>query len=171
MERRQILRASLALCGGLTLSGLGASQGAAEVIDLGAGGSDLRVQSGVLDFGKTIPARQTREDPETETDPSENPDAMLWRASYGSERSGRGPTGRADIEDLVLDVGDDYLRHPGLKAAGLTGTEAGIAGGTALLGQKLLEAVFGEGGGRVRPLGISPLAVSTITLVPSGTRV
>ena len=48
---------------------------------------------------------------------------MLWRASYGSERSGRGPTGSADIEDLVLDVGDDYLRHPGLKAAGLTGTE------------------------------------------------
>ena len=28
--------------------------------------------------------------------------------------------------------------------AGLTGTEAGIAGGTALLGQKLLEAVFGD---------------------------
>ena len=62
MERRQILRASLALCGGLTLSGVGAIQGAAEVIDLGASGSDLRVQSGVLDFGKTIPARQTRED-------------------------------------------------------------------------------------------------------------
>lgn len=123
MERRQILRASLALCGGLTLSGLGASQSVAEVIDLGAGGSDLRVQSGVLDFGKTIPARQTREDPETEADPSENPDAMLWRASYGSERSGPGPTGRADIEEMVMDVGDDYLRHPGLKAAGLTGTE------------------------------------------------
>ena len=123
MERRQILRASLALCGGLTLSGLGASQSAAEVIDLGAGGSDLRVQSGVLDFGKTIPARQTREDPETEADPSESPDAMLLRASYGSESSGRRPTGSAAIEDLVLDVGDDYLRHPGLKAAGLTGTE------------------------------------------------
>jgi limonene-1,2-epoxide hydrolase len=28
--------------------------------------------------------------------------------------------------------------------AGLTGTEAGIAGGTALLGQKLLEAIFGD---------------------------
>jgi Transglycosylase SLT domain len=123
MERRQILKASLALCGSLTLSGLGAGQGAAEVIDLGAGGSDLRVQSGVLDFGKTIPARQTREDPETEADPSENSDVMLWRASYSSESSGRSPTGRADIEDLVLDVGDDYLRHPGLKAAGLTGTE------------------------------------------------
>lgn len=123
MERRQILRASLALCGGLTLLGLGAGQGAAEVIDLGAGGSDLRIQSGVLDFGKTIPARKTREETETKADPSENPDAMLWRASYGSERSGRGPTGTAAIEDLVLDVGDDYLRHPALKAAGLTGTE------------------------------------------------
>ena len=123
MARRQILRASLALCGGLTLLGLGVSQGAAEVIDLGAGGSDLRVQSGVLDFGKTIPVRQTREDTETEAEPSENPDATVWRASYGGERSGRGPTGRADIEELVLDVGDDYLRHPGLKEAGLTGTE------------------------------------------------
>lgn len=123
MEQRQIFRANLALCGALTLSSLGLSQCAAEVIDLGAGGSDLRVQSGVLDFGKTIPARQTREDPEPEADPSESPDAMLWRASYGSEWSGPSPTGHADIEDLVLDVGDDYLRHPGLKAAGLTGTE------------------------------------------------
>ncbi len=123
MDWRQILRASLALCGGLTLAGPGVSQSAAQVIDLGADRGDLRVRSGVLDFGKTIPARQTREDPETAADPSEDPDAMLWRASYGSERSRPGPKGRADIEDLVLDVGDDYLRHPGLKAAGLTGTE------------------------------------------------
>jgi hypothetical protein len=28
--------------------------------------------------------------------------------------------------------------------AGLTGAEAGIAGGTAVLGQKLLEAIFGD---------------------------
>ena len=117
MERRQILRASLALCGGLTLTGLGLSQGAAKVIDLGVGGSDLRVQSGVLDFGKPIPARQVREELETEADPSQDPNATVWRASYRSERSGRGPTGRAAIEELVLDVGDDYLRHPGLKEA------------------------------------------------------
>jgi hypothetical protein len=123
MDRRQILRTNLALCGGLTLWGLVASQGAAEVIDLGVGTSDLRVQSGVLDFGKAIPARRAHEALGTEADPSENPDAMLWRASYGGERSGRGPTGTAAIEDLVLDVGEDYLRHPGLKAAGLTGSE------------------------------------------------
>jgi len=123
MERRRILKASLALFGGLTLWGLGATQSAAEVIDLGAGRSDLRVQSGVLDFGKTIPARQPREETATEADPSQDPDAVFWRASYGGERSGRGPTGSAAIEDLVLDVGDDYLRHPALNSAGLTGTE------------------------------------------------
>ena len=31
------------------------------------------------------------------------------------------------------------------STAGVTGTEAGIAGGSAVLGQKLLEAVFGDG--------------------------
>ena len=51
MARKQILTLSL------TLWGLAALPGASEVIDLGAGTSDLRVQSGVLDFGKSIPAR------------------------------------------------------------------------------------------------------------------
>jgi len=32
-----------------------------------------------------------------------------------------------------------------VHTAGLTGTELGIAAGTALLNQKLLEAIFGEG--------------------------
>ena len=32
-----------------------------------------------------------------------------------------------------------------VHTAGLTGTEVGIAAGTALLNQKLLEAIFGEG--------------------------
>lgn len=123
MERRQILRASLALCGGLTLCGLAASHSAAEVIDLGAGKSDLRVQSGVLDFGKTIPARSSRGDPETGGDPSQNSDAKILRASYRGNRSGPSPIGSAAIEELVLDVGKDYLRHPGLKQAGLSGTK------------------------------------------------
>ena len=46
-----------------------------------------------------------------------------FRASANATRSPRSPRGTADIEALVLDVGDDYLRHPGLKAAGLSGTE------------------------------------------------
>ena len=32
-----------------------------------------------------------------------------------------------------------------VHTAGLTGTEVGIAAGTAILNQKLLEAIFGEG--------------------------
>ena len=50
MNRRQNLTTSYILSGSLTLWALAASIGMAEVIDLGAGDSDLRVQSGVLDF-------------------------------------------------------------------------------------------------------------------------
>ncbi|WP_328757379.1 lytic transglycosylase domain-containing protein [Fuscibacter oryzae] len=77
----------------------------------------------MLDFGKTIPARRTREDRETEVDPTPTPDTSVWRASYVNAESRRGPMGHAAIEDLVLNVGDDYLRHPGLREAGLTGPE------------------------------------------------
>jgi hypothetical protein len=121
MTRRQILAASYVLSGGLALWGLAAPIGMAEVIDLGVGDNDLRVQSGVLDFGKEVPRRNSAQ----ETDPAlEGEDeAEIWLASARATRSPRSPRGTADIEALVLDVGDDYLRHPGLKAAGLSGTE------------------------------------------------
>jgi hypothetical protein len=121
MTRRQNLTASCLLSGGLALWSLSAPMGMAEVIDLGAGDSDLRVQSGVLDFGKEVPRRNSSQ----ETDPAlEGEDeAEIWLASDSATRSPRSPRGTADIEALVLDVGDDYLRHPGLKAAGLSGTE------------------------------------------------
>ncbi len=121
MTRRQNLKASYVLSGSLTLWGLAASMGVAEVIDLGAGESDLRVQSGVLDLGKDVPRRNSAQ----ETDPAldDEDEAEIWLASASATRSPRSPRGTADIEALVLDVGDDYLRHPGLKAAGLSGTE------------------------------------------------
>ena len=121
MTRRQNLTASYVLSGGLALWALSAPMGLAEVIDLGASDNDLRVQSGVLDFGKDVPRRK----PTQETDPTlEGEDeAEIWLASASATRSPGSPRGTADIEALVRDVGDDYLRHPGLKAAGLTGTE------------------------------------------------
>jgi hypothetical protein len=121
MTRRQILAASYVLSGGLALWGLSAPMGMAEVIDLGAGESDLRVQSGVLDFGKEVPRRNSPQ----ETDPALDGDdeAEIWLASASATRSPGIPRGTAEIEALVLDVGDDFLRHPGLKAAGLSGTE------------------------------------------------
>lgn len=123
MDRRQTLAASAALGGSLVLWGLSASTATAEVIDLGAGESDLRVQAGVLDFGKDIPHRKAS--PESEGISEGDGDAEVWLASTGanSSRSQRLPRGSAEIEALVLDVGDDFLRHPGLKAAGLSGTE------------------------------------------------
>ena len=121
MTRRQNLTASCVLSGGLALWSLSAPMGMAEVIDLGAGDSDLRVQSGVLDFGKEVPRRNSSQ----ETDPALDgeDEAEIWLASASATRSPRSPRGTAEIEALVLDVGDDYLRHPGLKAAGLSGTE------------------------------------------------
>ena len=123
MDRRQIFAASAALSGGLLLWGLCATTGTAEVIDLGAGESDLRVQSAVFDFGKDIPHRKVS--PKSEGTSEGNEDAEVWLASADANfpRSPHLPRGSADIEALVLDVGDDYLRHPGLKAAGLSGTE------------------------------------------------
>jgi hypothetical protein len=123
MERRQILRANLVFCGGLILSGLAATQSLAEVIDLNGSESDLRVQAGVLDFGKDMPARRTHGEGLADADRSVLPDAKLWRAGYGGVGHDSEPTGSTEIEELVLDVGDDYLRHPGLKEAGLSGTE------------------------------------------------
>ena len=125
MTWRQNLPLDLTLCGGLALW-LCVAQGAvAEVIDLGAGAEDLRVRASVLDFGKELPKRGDRNGAkfadEAETDADH--DGLVVLASYGTPRNGRGPRGSAEIEDLVLDVGDDYLRHPALKAAGLSGTE------------------------------------------------
>ncbi len=95
----------------------------AQVIDLEAGASDLRVQSGVLDFGKDIPERKAPGLGDPDSGPSQEPDAQIWRASYGPESKAHGPKGSAEVEDLVLNVGEDFLRDPGLKAAGLSGTE------------------------------------------------
>jgi len=115
----------LTLCGGLALWLIVAQGAVAEVIDLGAGAQDLRVRASVLDFGKELPKRgdlsgaQPTDIAETDVDD----ESLVVLASYGTSRKGRGPRGTAEIEDLVLDVGDDYLRHPALKAAGLSGTE------------------------------------------------
>ena len=42
------------------------------------------------------------------------------------------------------------------STAGLTGAEVGVAGGTAVVGQKILEAVFGDQA--VRRLAATPAA-------------
>jgi Transglycosylase SLT domain len=125
MTRRRTLSLDLTLCGGLALW-LFAAQGAvAEVIDLGAGSEDLRVRASVLDFGKALPKRGDLNGVEftdgVETDAAD--EGLVVLASYGTTPKGRGPRGTSEVEDLVLDVGDDYLRHPALKAAGLSGTE------------------------------------------------
>ena len=115
----------LSLCGGLALWLIAAQGALAEVIDLGAGAEDLRVRASVLDFGKALPKRGDLNDVEftdgVETDATD--EGLVVLASYGTTPQGRGPRGTAEIEDLVLDVGDDYLRHPALKAAGLSGTD------------------------------------------------
>jgi hypothetical protein len=115
----------LTLGAGLALWLLAAQGALAEVIDLGAGTEDLRVRASVLDFGKELPKRG---DPTDNVFPDEagaetEDDGLVVLASYGTTQKGRGPRGAAEIENLVLDVGDDYLRHPALKAAGLSGTE------------------------------------------------
>ena len=115
----------LSLCGGLALWLIAAQGAMGEVIDLGAGAEDLRVRASVLDFGKALPKRgdlngaEFADGVETEADD----DGLVVLASYGATPKARGPRGTDEIEDLVLDVGDDYLRHPALKAAGLSGTE------------------------------------------------
>lgn len=107
MDRRRILTASL------TLWGLAAQAALAEVIDLGAGESDLRVQSGVLDLGKTVPRRApARNDPAVDA---------TWQGSL--EGDGAHLRAAPEIEALVLDVAAEFLRHPGLRAAGLSGQE------------------------------------------------
>ena len=115
----------LTLCGGLALWLMAAQGAVAEVIDLGAGAEDLRVRASVLDFGKELPERGDLNDAEIadEAEAGANDDSLVVLASYDTTWKSRGPRGSAEIEDLVLDVGDDYLRHPALKAAGLSGTE------------------------------------------------
>ena len=115
----------LTLGAGLALWLIAAQGALAEVIDLGTGAEDLRVRASVLDFGKELPKRGDLNGDEladgVATDAAEN--SLVVLASYGTTQAGSGPRGTAEIEDLVLDVGDDYLRHPALKAAGLSGTE------------------------------------------------
>ncbi|MEF3049082.1 lytic transglycosylase domain-containing protein [Pseudotabrizicola sp. L79] len=125
MTRRRTLTRDLTLCGGLALWLIGTQGAVAEVIDLGAGAEDLQVRASVLDFGKELPKRGdlrgTQPTDEIGTDVDD--EGLVVLASYGTPGKGRGLRGTAEIEDLVLDVGDDYLRHPALKAAGLSGTE------------------------------------------------
>ena len=89
----------------------------------------------------------------------------LWSASQGF-----GPAIRQGLDLWMREIVDDVRAHAGRKravaqvaalgvnvvsvavmlavfvqTAGLTGTEVGIAAGTAILNQKLLEAIFGEG--------------------------
>ncbi|PYP29272.1 MAG: hypothetical protein DMD49_13435 [Gemmatimonadetes bacterium] len=89
----------------------------------------------------------------------------LWSASEGF-----GPAVREGLGAWMQAIVDDVRAHAGRKravaqvaalgvnavavsvmlgvfafTAGLTGAEVGIAAGTALLNQKLLEAIFGEG--------------------------
>mgnify|MGYP001176858051 FL=1 len=125
MTRRPNLPLDLTLCGGLALW-LCVAQGAlAEVIDLGAGAEDLRVRASVLDFGKELPRRGDLNGAKFADEAEADADdvGLVVLASYGTTPKGRGPRGTAEVEDLVLDVSDDYLRHPALKAAGLSGTE------------------------------------------------
>jgi energy-coupling factor transporter ATP-binding protein EcfA2 len=90
---------------------------------------------------------------------------VLWSASDGF-----GPAVREGLAAWMSAIVDDVRAHAGRKrafaqvaalgvnavgvavmlgvfvhTAGLTGTEVGIAAGTAFLNQKLLEAIFGEG--------------------------
>ncbi len=113
----------LTLCGGLALWLIAAQGAVAEVIDLGAGVEDLRVRASVLDFGKELPRRGNLNGAKFADEANADDEGLVVVASYGTPPNGRRPRGTAEIEDLVLDVGDDYLRHPALKAAGLSGTE------------------------------------------------
>ena len=84
----------------------------AEVIDLGAGETSARLITGVLDFGKPLPKRENGQD---------TAQAEITLASFQPSR--RAVHGSAETEELVLSVGSEYLRNPGLRAAGLSGTE------------------------------------------------
>ena len=84
----------------------------AEVIDLGAGQTSARLITGVLDFGKPLAKRENGQD---------TSQAEISLASFQPSR--RAVRGTAETEELVLSVGSEYLRNPGLRAAGLSGTE------------------------------------------------
>ena len=115
----------LTLCGGLALWLVAGQSAVAEVIDLGAGAEDLRVRASVLDFGKELPRRRDLNGAEfaDEAETDADDEGLVVLASYSTSQKRSGPRGTVEIEDLVLDVGDDYLRHPALKAAGLSGTQ------------------------------------------------
>ena len=105
----------------LALWGLAAQSGVAEVIDLDAGSRDLRVRSGVLDFGKDVPRRKPARDDRRGRARSGCRDlARLGRRTRATHVA-RGATRRS--KRSFSTSADDYLRHPGLKAAGLSGTE------------------------------------------------
>ncbi len=125
MTQRWSPSPDLTLGAGLALWLIAAQGALAEVIDLGAGTEDLRVRDSVLDFGKELPKGSDTNGAEFayEAETDDDDEGLVVLASYGTPQKGRGPRGTAEIEDLVLDVGDDYLRHPALKAAGLSGTE------------------------------------------------
>lgn len=110
MVRSGLLLASLVVTVGLS------AQARSEVIDLEAGESLLKVRTGVLDFGKALP---TRRNPSPDFGAAEEsnlgPEILRTRS--------HSPRGSRAIEAMVLDVGSDYLRDPGLRAAGLSGTE------------------------------------------------
>jgi len=125
MARRRIRNLEMTLGFALALWLLTTATGTAEVIDLGAGKEDLRVRSGVLDFGKELPSRRNPRngDAFASDDTATDGDGGVVLASYDGSPMGHDPRGTAEIENLVLDVGGDYLRHPALKAAGLSGSE------------------------------------------------
>jgi Transglycosylase SLT domain len=125
MPQRWSLFPNLTLSAGLALWLIAAQGAVAEVIDLGAGANDLRVRASVLDFGKELPKRGDPNDVAFADEAGADADhgGLVVLASYGTTQKSKGQRGTAEIENLVLDVGDDYLRHPALKAAGLSGTE------------------------------------------------
>lgn len=86
----------------------------ADVIDVAAGQFwvEREAQKGVVDFGRTQEAGQSYTF-NARTQPTVTP--VLTR--------GQGSQGRAEVEALIQDVGAQYLRHPGIRAAGLTSTE------------------------------------------------
>ena len=111
----RMVRSGLLLASLVAVIGLSAPV-RSEVIDLEAGESLLKVRAGVLDFGKALPTRRNPS-PDFGAAEESNLGPSVRRARSDSPRGSRA------IEAMVLDVGSDYLRDPGLRAAGLSGTE------------------------------------------------
>ena len=84
-----------------------AVQARSEVIDLGTSQS-LRVQSGVLDFGRPFPpARKTQALPRQ---PGFQQAVVRARPSH-------------EVSALIIKTAQKYLRHPGIRKAGLSSRE------------------------------------------------